>query len=130
MFPVDVRPPSPMIALSDVIDIVDWPVCANPPISDPALFRQIKYDAPSVRLPAAWKISRARFGVPFVVPIFVAAPNWPPPAVSSPVEVTVPAVTRPGEVSPPVAVMRPADVSPPAPMIAELAVTDIVFCPV
>ena len=35
-----------------------------------------------------------------------------------------------GAVSPPDAVMRPADVSPPAPMIAELAVIDIVFCPV
>ena len=66
---------------------------------------------------------------PFRVPVEVR----PPLAEMRPDEVIVPpavVVIELGAVSPPDAVMRPADVSPPAPMIAELAVIDIVFCPV
>ena len=54
-----------------------------------------------------------------VVPILVVPLNCAavalrvPPAVSRPVDVTVSAVIKPGEVSPPVAVIKPGEVSPP-----------------
>ena len=117
IFPVVESPPVPRVTSSANNFIFVCEVCAKPPMSSPALFRQIRYDAPLVALPDAWKISRARFLLPTALPIFAVPLNWaattagpPPPAgdivpaVKSPVDVTVPAVSRPVAVIPPVEV--------------------------
>ena len=78
-------------------------------------------------LPAAWKISRARFIAPEVLPILVVAPNWPPPAVNSPVDVTVPPVIAPHDESLPLAVSSPVDVIVPPVMwpVAEMPPVEV-----